>query len=221
VDAPETRFLVDCGATSLVAMRKFGESPNSIDAILLTHLHGDHFGGVPFFLLDAQFVSRRTRPLLIAGPPGTRKRIEAATEVLYPHAVERFDGFAIEIRELPVEALTELGAIQVTPYPAAHMAGDPAYSLRVQSGGRTVTYTGDTAWTDALIPAASGVDLFITECNGYEKSIPWHMDYPTLMDRRAELDARRTLITHMGAEMLAASAGLEGEFAEDGLVLEL
>jgi ribonuclease BN (tRNA processing enzyme) len=73
--------LMDFGASSLVALRAQGHDPNRIDAIVLSHLHGDHFGGVPFLLLDAQFLSRRTHPLVIAGPPGTRERIDAAMEV--------------------------------------------------------------------------------------------------------------------------------------------
>ena len=77
-------LLIDCGASSMIAMRRFGVDPNSIAAILLTHLHGDHFGGLPFFILDAQLVSRRTRPLAIIGPKGTAARSEALMEVSFP-----------------------------------------------------------------------------------------------------------------------------------------
>ena len=54
VDAADIRFLIDCGATSLVAMNRCGVDPNSIDMILLSHLHGDHFGGVMFMLVHAE-----------------------------------------------------------------------------------------------------------------------------------------------------------------------
>ncbi len=84
VKAASNTFLVDCGATALTAMRRFGTNPNAIDLILPTHLHGDHFGGIPFFVLDAQLISKRTNPLLIAGPPFTRERITAAMEVFFP-----------------------------------------------------------------------------------------------------------------------------------------
>ena len=70
-------LLIDCGASSLIAMKRAGVNPSEIGSIVLTHLHGDHFGGVPFLILDGQF-SRRERPLLIAGPPGVRARVEAA-----------------------------------------------------------------------------------------------------------------------------------------------
>ena len=83
-------FLVDCGASSLIAMRRFGVAPNDIDMILLTHLHGDHFGGIPFFVLDAQLISKRHRPLLIVGPPGTQRRVAEAIHFtkVAPKAIE-------------------------------------------------------------------------------------------------------------------------------------
>src|ERR1700674_3128838 len=75
VDGPTTRFAVDFGASSLIALARQGIHPNSLDAILLTHLHGDHCGGVPFLLLDAMLASRRTRPLTIAGPRDLQRRM--------------------------------------------------------------------------------------------------------------------------------------------------
>jgi ribonuclease BN (tRNA processing enzyme) len=81
-------FLVDCGASSMIAMRKFGVDPNTIRAVLISHLHGDHFGGLPFLILDAQLVSRRTVPLTIAGPPGLRDRLMDAMENFFPGSTE-------------------------------------------------------------------------------------------------------------------------------------
>src|SRR5215467_6601294 len=78
-----SRALIDCGTTSLVAMKRAGVDPASIACVLLSHLHGDHFGGLPFLVLDGQF-ARREAPLIVAGPPGTRDRLTAAMEVLFP-----------------------------------------------------------------------------------------------------------------------------------------
>jgi ribonuclease BN (tRNA processing enzyme) len=92
--------LVDCGASALIAMRRYGVDPNAIDRILLTHLHGDHFGGIPFFVLDAQFMSKRTQALLIAGPAGTKKRVTEAMEVMFPGSSVVHQKFPMEFREL-------------------------------------------------------------------------------------------------------------------------
>ena len=69
VTGERANFLIDCGASSLVALKSYGIAREAIDVILITHFHGDHFAGLPFLLLDAQF-TRRTRPLVIAGPEG-------------------------------------------------------------------------------------------------------------------------------------------------------
>ena len=66
VEAGAMDFLLDCGASALCAMKRLGVPPSSVEAIILTHLHGDHFGGIPFFLLEAQLVSKREKPLVIA-----------------------------------------------------------------------------------------------------------------------------------------------------------
>ena len=86
-------LVVDFGASALPALKARALEPNRIDAIILSHLHGDHFGGLPFLLLDAQFLSRREKPLLIAGPPGTRARLDAALEVFFPKSTGSNGGF--------------------------------------------------------------------------------------------------------------------------------
>lgn len=50
--------LVDCGATSLTALKAQQLDPGEVDVVVLSHLHGDHFGGLPFLVLDGQFTGR-------------------------------------------------------------------------------------------------------------------------------------------------------------------
>ena len=75
--------LLDCGATSLTALRHLGLDPGEISTVFVSHLHGDHFGGLPFLILDGQF-AHRTRPLTVAGPRGTGRRLTQAMECLFP-----------------------------------------------------------------------------------------------------------------------------------------
>src|SRR5215468_12546586 len=83
VDGPGVRFAIDFGTSSLIALAQQGIAPNSIDAVLLTHLHGDHCGGVPFLLLDAMLGAKRERALVIAGPRDLRRRMDAIREALF------------------------------------------------------------------------------------------------------------------------------------------
>jgi len=82
VTGESVNFLIDCGASSLPALKRLDIVRDAIDLVLITHFHGDHFAGLPFLLLDAQF-SRRTRPLVIAGPEGIETRLAQVMEALF------------------------------------------------------------------------------------------------------------------------------------------
>ncbi len=221
VRSASTHLLIDCGASSLVAMKRFGVDPLLVDTILLSHLHGDHFGGVPFFILDAQYTSDRRKPLLVAGPPGLEDRILEAMEVLYPGSSQTDKPFALEFVELPAGTATTLGSLAVTPYSVVHPSGAPAYALRVTLGDKILAYSGDTEWTDALIPAARGADLFVCECSSFEEGSGYHLNYQTLIDHRTELECRKLILTHMNDDMLRRLGSLDVEWAEDGKLVVL
>ena len=213
-------LLIDCGASSLIAMKRAGVDPGEIGWVLLTHLHGDHFGGLPFMVLEGQF-SRRTRPLVVAGPPGTRARVEAAMEVFFPGSSRVERRFALEFVELAERVATAVGPATVTPFPAEHASGAPAYALRVEYGGKVIVYSGDTEWTESLVDAARGADLFVCEAYFFEKKIKFHLDYVTLRDQRKRLECSRIILTHMSQDMLGRLEEAEMESASDGQVVVL
>ncbi len=94
--------LIDCGASSLPALKKLGIARDDIDLILITHFHGDHFAGLPFLLLDAQF-SRRSRPLVIAGPEGIEMRLTQIMEALFEHSSKTKPKFDLVRRRAEAE----------------------------------------------------------------------------------------------------------------------
>ena len=220
LEGPAGRALIDCGATSLVALKRAGIEPASVGAVLLSHLHGDHFGGVPFLVLDGQF-HRRERPLVLAGPPGTSARVTAAMEVLFPGSSSVSRRYRTDLVELAPGASTAVGAMMVTGFPVEHPSGAPAYALRVEWAGRTVVYSGDTEWTESLVAAAEGADLFVCEAYTFERHIRYHLDHATLARQLGRIRARRVILTHLGPEMLAHRHEAAAECADDGLVVDL
>ncbi len=207
--------LIDCGASSLIALKGAGVNPNDIDTVLVSHLHGDHFGGLPFLILDAQF-SSRSNHLLVAGPPGLQARVVEAMEVFFPGSSGVRRKFEVRYQELSEGVPASVDLFRVTPYEVLHTCGAPAYALRVEVDGRIVCYSGDTAWTDRLVAAASGADLFICESYFYDKQVPFHLDYATFMQHRSEFDCKRIVLTHMGSDMLSHLRDLRLEAAHDG-----
>jgi ribonuclease BN (tRNA processing enzyme) len=215
VEASNTRFLIDCGASALIAMRRFEVDPNGVETVFLTHLHGDHFGGLPFLILDAQLVSRRARPLTIAGPRGLRQRLPALMEAMFPSSSNVERRFPLHLVEIGPEVPTEVNGIKVTAFPVEHPSGSPSYALRLNCEDKVICYTGDTEWVDALIPAAHGADLFIAEAYTAERRVRFHLDWATLQRHLPEIAAKSVLLTHMSPDMLGWTPEV-GEKAEDG-----
>ena len=210
--------LLDCGASSLIALKRGGIAPNDVAAVVLSHLHGDHFGGVPFLVLDGQF-ARRSAPLVVAGPPGVRERVERAMEAFFPGSTRVERRFALEFVELVDRSPADVTGARVTAFTVEHASGAPAYALRVEYGGRTVTYSGDTAWTEALVDAAREADCFVCEAYTFDRKVRFHLDYATMRAEAARFRARRIVLTHMGPSMLERRGEAAFECASDGLVL--
>jgi ribonuclease BN (tRNA processing enzyme) len=210
--------LLDCGATSLTALRQAGLDPGEIGAVFVSHLHGDHFGGLPFLILDGQF-SRRAAPLLIAGPPGTQQRLTEAMECLFPGSAQVRRRFEVRVTELSPGRTHRLAGLTVDAFQARHPSGAPALILRLTVGGTVVAYTGDTAWTPAIAEASEHADLLIAEAYYWDKPVPHHLRYADLAEHEHEITARRVVLTHMSADMLDRRTVHEA--ARDGLAITL
>jgi ribonuclease BN (tRNA processing enzyme) len=220
VESAGGNFLIDCGASSLIAMKSLTIDRNAIDLILLTHFHPDHFGGVPFFILDAQLVAKRTRPLTIAGPPGLRDWHDRLFAATFPG--DRKLPFDLVFREVEIGARSQVRTLVITPFHVCHddKAG-PCLAYRIELEGKTICYSGDTEWTDALLDAARGADLFICECYMFDKLVRAHLSLSTLRDKLPAIGAKRVVLTHMGEDMLSRLSDIGFETAADGKVISL
>ncbi|MCP1547880.1 MULTISPECIES: MBL fold metallo-hydrolase [Methylorubrum] len=220
VDASGGAFLIDCGASALIAIRRFGVEPNRIRTVFLTHLHGDHFGGLPWLILDGQLVSGRMEPLTVVGPPGTATRLPAAMEVLFPGSSTAERRFSVEVVEMEAGRPVETGGARATAFTMCHPSGAPAHALRIEAAGKVVSYTGDTEWVEDIVAAGRGADLMIAEGYTVERPVKFHLDWATLKRRLPEIAPKRLMLTHMSPEMIAHPP--DGYIAaEDGLVVTL
>ncbi len=219
-EGPSAPVLLDCGATSLSALKRLRLDPGEIAAVFVSHLHADHFGGLPFLILDGQFAGRR-RPLTVIGPPGITRRLPEALDCMFPGSAAVSRRFAVETVELPPGASITAAGVQAAAFRADHPSGGPALALRLAIGGKVIAYTGDTAWTDALIEVAAGADLLIAEAYYRDKNIPYHLSNADLAAHQDQLTSRRTVLTHMSSDMLEHLGEACFETAHDGLVLHI
>lgn len=221
VDAPGVRFVIDFGATSLVALNKLGIEHNSIDAIVLTHIHADHCAGVPFLLLDAMLGAKRDRPLTIAGPRQTKAMLADMSEALFPGIHVMTPKFPVEYIEMPVMTPNRVLDFSVTTFPALHTGETNPTSVRIEVAGKTIAYTGDSAWTKHMPALGRDADLLICECYFYEKPVRFHLNYPDVREHWDDFGAKRIILTHMSREMLPHAGDIPEETAHDGMVVDL
>ena len=221
VHGDRTNFLIDCGASSLVALKKSAIAANDIDAIVCSHFHADHFGGIPFFLLASQF-SKRSAPLVIAGPRGLRDAYARQMETAFPGSSSTEPRFKLTLLELEPGIQAQFAGLKVTPYPADHGSpGGGCFALRIEAEERIIAYTGDGQWSEGILKAASGADLFIAEAYFRDKQVPLHLDLATLEQHLPAIAAKRVILTHMSDDMLAQTADVPHQCAEDGMVVEI
>lgn len=224
VQTGTTRFLIDCGATAMIGLSRLGIDPSSIPTIFISHLHGDHFAGLVWWLIHAQHVGKRTVPLTVAGPAGVEARFKAAAEALFPGSSTVQRKYDLTFLEYVLEKPLDVGSVRVTPYEVKHPSGAPSCALRFQAGGKVLSFTGDSEWVETLVSAGRGADLYIMECYQFEGEPRFHMSWKTIQSHLDRIGARRILLTHMAEPMLARRAEVTDPrtvLAEDGLTLEL
>jgi ribonuclease BN (tRNA processing enzyme) len=214
-------FLMDAGPTVLAALKDAGVSPRAVDTILVSHLHGDHFGGIPFMMMEYQYEAPRQGPLTIAGPRGTEERIRDLFRAMYKEASARPLTYPVRYVTMEGGRNLEVDGLPVEPFAVPHQELEPSLGFRVRVDGKTVMYSGDSGWTEEFVRRSEGVDLFICECCYYDSRYDFHINYPELEKHRPRIKAKRLVLTHLGREVLERLDTLKVETARDGMVIDL
>jgi ribonuclease BN (tRNA processing enzyme) len=224
VDSGAATVVVDFGAGSIIAWNKLGFSTNDIDALVITHLHADHFGGLPTLLLQCQFVAFRTKPLMIYGPPGLKARLRAMQDIMFPGMATTSWTFAWQIHEVPPGTDRDSAGLVLRTFEVEHASGGIATGVRLAGAEGVFAYSGDTAWTETLFHIGADADLFVIECFSGKEAVPNHMNWPQLRSQLPHFTAKRIVLTHLGATGLPLPAELDAAgvaVAHDGLCFEL
>jgi len=215
VNTGNAQFLIDCGASTLPGLKKYGINTDEIDAIVISHFHGDHYGGIPFLLLEAS-LSQTKKNIDIISPPGGKQRLISLLELLYPGSpvLEKLNISFIEYA--PNEAIERRG-FTVTGFPVVHVEEALPHGLRIETSGKVIAYSGDTSWTDALIPLSNLADVFICECNFYSTQAKEHLCYQELESHLPEFTCKKLFLTHPSDEILEKRHLLDIRFLYDGM----
>jgi ribonuclease BN (tRNA processing enzyme) len=219
---PTGGVLVDCGTTTGSGLNQLGIAIDEIDVILVSHFHGDHFGGIPLLLLAALYEEHRKRALRIAGPPGIESRVQRLATAMGHPLDGREWSFAIGFDELPAGRQCELGPVRVKSFETHHSPDAIPHGLLIETQGARIAYSGDTGWFDGLPGCVAGSDLFVCECTSYHPNdFVYHLSHEELVSNRSRFDCGRMVITHLGEEMTDRRGTSEFEAADDGLTIRI
>ena len=224
VQSASTSFLIDCGATAVIGCNRLGIDPNSVPTIFISHLHGDHFAGLVWWLLHAQHIGKRITPLTVIGPAGIEARFITAAEAFFPGSTSVKRRYEMTFREYIGGVPLDEGPVRVETFEVKHPSGAPPYALRFTVGDKLLSFTGDTEWTENLVPAGKDADLYIMECYQFDGSPRYHMAWKTIEANLDRIGAKRVLLTHMAKAMLDRRhevADPRVVLAEDGLTLDV
>jgi ribonuclease BN (tRNA processing enzyme) len=212
---------VDFGPTALLALKKMGRDVRQLAAVHFTHLHGDHTGGWPLLLVDAVYSSRRTEPLEVTGPPGTRDRLHALWKASYADAAERELPFELRVREIEPGDTVGICGRRIEAFRAQHQrAPHVALMLRIEGPAGVLAFTGDTGAQERLFDLAQGAAVLCGECTDLRtpegatdrRHLSWD-EWRSLLPR---LDARTIALGHLGVEARAQASVIEAEARRAG-----
>lgn len=190
-------YLFETPPSTLMALNRVGADPNEIEALVLSHHHGDHFLGMPFLLLHWKWRGR-TKPVTIVGPRGTRDLALRVTEQVFPGTLD--ESLPVHWLEVSPGETVCAGKLQLDVVQVEH---DPQLSeclgYSAKLGGAQFGYTGDTTFCEGVKDLARASRVLISECASRSVRIPVHMNLVDDMPRvRALMPAHAPLIlTHI------------------------
>lgn len=200
VEAPHVgrtyRLLVDLGSGALGGLQRFTDL-REVDAIALSHLHADHcFDMSGFYVVSKYHPEGALARIPVLAPEGAADYLAAAYGIQEPVGMtEQFD-----FRDWHDGGTVQLGPFSVTSVLVEHPV--PAYAVRIEAGGHSIVYSGDTGPTESLVELATGADLFLCEASFLERcSNPpnLHLTGAEAGDYATRAGVGRLLVTHIPA----------------------
>ena len=163
----EGHLLLDAGAPLLPHMHRLGIDPGGIDALFLTHFHGDHILGLPPYLLYRAFVDH-SRPFVIVGQQGVEQHLERLFDLCWGG---EWPGFRQQARLEYDEGRDagEAGGVSYETVALRH-GPTPTRGYRLHLDGVVLAYAGDTQATEELDRLVEGADVAITEATSPTES---------------------------------------------------
>ena len=221
VRTKETQILLEAGPSILTQLKSRQQEMAALDGVALSHLHGDHFAGLPFLLLEYEHQTTRDRPFVVIGPPGTESRVRRLLDTLYWESRGRTFSFPLQFIEMVDGSQTEIGGVHLSGFEVPHQETEISLGYRLRADGQQLVFSGDTPWTDQLLRESENADLFLCECTDLHESSGRHIRYADIENNRKSFSCGEILLTHLGPEVQARVDEIPEPTAHDSLVVRL
>ncbi|MCH8949233.1 MAG: MBL fold metallo-hydrolase [Chloroflexi bacterium] len=210
------RYLFDASPVALPHLKRTGTALEEIEAIFISHFHGDHFLGLPFLLLEYAEHTARTKELTILGPPGIEERVRVVMDACYPHVFQKEAGYKVTYIDVEDGLTGQVAGAKFIARSVTHVDELDCFGYRLETGGRIAAYSGDSMMCDALVDLASGADVFVVECSCWQETCGPHLGPDDLRELRRQLGPEPAFIlTHLDAGQ--ENLGIENTLVADDL----
>lgn len=187
-----TNVLLDLGQGSLV--RVFGEvAPEDLDAVLVSHLHPDHFIDLVPLRHYLRYQLEAPRRVRVLGPRELGDRLDAL------HAEPGFTAAALDVEPMDERDL-EIGALTVAARLVTHTDESYAFRCAPRDGGPGLVYSGDCGRAEDLRTLIRAGDTLLAEVSFGAGPVPpgvQHLDGPAVGSVARDMGAGRVLLTHL------------------------
>ncbi|HKR66435.1 MAG TPA: MBL fold metallo-hydrolase [Thermoanaerobaculia bacterium] len=208
--AGEKWFVVDAGRGATMRIAATDLKYENLRGVFLTHLHSDHTAGLPDLFDTSWQFGRKTVPLELYGPRGTKQLADAMLQFFAEDIHLRRDllekhpaaGATIRTHIVNEGVVYDDGDVKVTAFLVDHKPVEYAFGYRFESGGKTIVVSGDTRPNENLVRFAKGADVLVLEAY-----LPEHFAKVDTPEVAARLTRYHTSAIEAGE--LAARAGVK------------
>ena len=191
-------LLLDCSAAVPLRMAQEKLDWPNLDAIWISHFHLDHCAGLSPFLAGTKHVEQmktRTKPLRIFGPTGIKKLMTGFNDANNYRLLEQ--AFPVEIIEIEeLEKFDILPGVEAVAMSTPHTGESHAIHIR-DIDGKTLVYSADTGFSEAVGSIANMVDLFILECTFLrDKPVKKHLELAEAIFLIRKAHPKQAILTH-------------------------